>query len=337
MGGILNSEVHFVRAVNFASEFDLLGTSIYAHLSALPWVFSGQDMHSTSPDLQGIGRIYRHPRKMQGFANALIGKAFEYAVADLFNNIMEPYYSLIRRAIESAISTFVSDDLTRVSVDMDNLSCIRVAKGADAEALLDEFGRFRMLRDARRTLENVSGLYPGLEHKVDMIFCERYADPAYRLAVLTSLKSNPDELAPAKAGPDFQSYPIDLGITIASARRREVRFSSALGVPVVHLPLDVGPGARAWENAARIVNTALVEGERNAFLRYFRSLFRPNTPEHFWVEFLASRLQTELSFVNQEICGKLHGTPAERVVDVPVLLGAKRDVVYDLGFGVAAL
>jgi len=274
---------------------------------------------------------------MQGFANALIGKAFEYAVAELFNNAMEPYYSLIRQAIESAISTFVSGNLTRVTLDLDNICCVRVGKEwSDAEALLAEFGRFRMLRDARRTIESAGVLHPGLEHKVDVIFCERYADPAYRLAVLAQLKSNPDALAPAKAGLDFQNYPIDLGITIATERRREVRFSSALGVPVAHLPLDVGAGERAWHNAGTIVKSALVEGERNAFLKFFRSLFRPDTPEHFWVEFLATRLRTELSFVNQEICELLHGTPAERVIEVPVLLGADQDFVLDLGLQAAA-
>ena len=200
MNGILDSEIHFVHVANFASEFDLLGTSIYAHLSALPSVFSKPDLRSTSSTLQGYGRLYRHPRKMEGYASALIGRAFEYAVADLFNNFTEPYYSLIRQAIDSAISTFVSDNLTRVSIDTNRLSCVRVAKEcSNAEGLLAEFGRFRMLRDARRTIENAAFLYPGLEHKVDVIFCEMYADPAYRFAVLTSLKTNPNDLAPSIA------------------------------------------------------------------------------------------------------------------------------------------
>ena len=337
MNGIFDSEIHFVRVANFASEFDLLGTSIYAHLSALPGVFARQDLCSTSHTLQGIGRLYRNPRKMSGFANALVGKAFEYAVADLFNNFMEPYYSLICQGIESATSTFVSDKVTRVSIDMNRLSCVRVAKEcSNAEALLAEFGRFRMLRDARRTLESAARVYPGLEDKVDVIFCERDADPAYRFAVLTSLKSNPKALAPSNASQDFQTYPIDLAITIETARRREVRFNSVLGVPVVHLPLNVDAGVYAWENASKIVKRALVEGEKNAFLKFFQSFFRPDTPERYWVEFLAKRLEIDLNFVAQEICEILHGTPAERIVTVPVLLGAERDIVLDLGFGVAA-
>ena len=243
MSGIFDSEIHFVRVANFASEFDLLGTSIYAHLAALPSVFSRRDLRSTQPTLRGIGRLYRNPRKMTGYANALVGKAFEYAVADLFNNLMEPYYSLICQGIDSAVSTHVSDRVTRAGIDVNGLSCVRVAKEcSDAEAMLAEFGRFRMLRDARRSLENAARSYPGLEDKVDVIFCERYADPAYRFAVLTSLKSNPDALAPSNAGQDFQTYPLDLAITIETARRREVRFIPALGASVVHLPLNVDAG-----------------------------------------------------------------------------------------------
>ena len=136
--------------------------------------------------------------------------------------------------------------------------------------------------------------------------------------------------------PEFQTYPIDLAITRETARRRGVRIDSPLGAPIVHLPLDVDAGVYAWENASRIVKTALQEGDRSNFLNFFKSFFRPDTPERYWVEFLANRLQSDVNFVIQEICEILHGAPAERIVNVPVLLGAERDVVLDLGFVAAA-
>lgn len=337
MSGISDSRVHFVQVANFASEFDLLGTSIYAHLSALPHVFSRQDLLNVPHNMQGMGFLYTKPRKMGGFASALIGKAFEYAVADLFNNGMEPHCSLIRQAVEDAVSTFASDNLSRVRIDIDRLSCVRVAREcSDAEDLVAEFGRFRMLRDARCTVEYAVRRNPGLEHKVDMLFCERDDDPAYRLSVLASVKSNPAALAPAEAASDFQDYPIDLAITTESPKRRGVRFSPELRVPVVHLPLNVDAGVYAWQNAIRIVDKALAEGKKNGLLKFFQSFFRPGTPERYWVEFLADRLQTDLSFVTREIYETLHGAPAERIVNVPVLLGTEQDVVIDVPYGVAA-
>ena len=264
---------------------------------------------------------------MAGFSNAWIGKAFEYAVADLFNHRAEPYYSLIRQGIENAWATRVSPRVSKVSLDLDQLSCIRVAKeSADVEDLVSAFGRFRILEDARRGIENAAKVYPGLEDKVDVIFCEREDDPAFRFAVLASLKANGTAFSQDNV---LHTFPIDLGITVETPRYRGVRLSE--GVPVVHLPMDVASGIRVWELATEIVKKALLEGEKNALLRYFRRFFRQDTPEAYWVEFLANRLQVDLGYVVQELRQTLHQTPGERIVTVPVILGAEEDAVLDLG------
>jgi hypothetical protein len=329
--GVVDSEVHFLRVEGLASEFELLGTSILAHLSALPGLFSKGDLVGIAPTIQGLGLLFSKPRKMAGFSNAWIGKAFEYAVADLFNHQSEPHYSLIRQGIERTLETRVSPRVGKVSLDIDRLSCIRVAKeSADAEDLVAAFGRFRVLWDARRNIENAARMFPGLETKVDVIFCEREAEPARRFAVLASLKVNRTAFLQDNVRRDFLTFPLDLGITVETARYKDVRVYEELGVPVVHLPMDVASGVNVWGMATEIVKQALIEGEKNRLLQYFRRFFRPDTPENYWVEFLADRLQVELQYVIQDICQTLRQTPGERIVTVPVLLGAKRDVVLDL-------
>ena len=334
--GIVNSEVHLLRV---EPEFDLLGTSIYAHLSALPGLFSKPDLDLLGPlpTIRGIGGLYNRRRKMSGYANAWVGKAFEYAVAELFNRRMESYYSLICKGIDSAMSKLVSGRVSRVGPNIDCLSCVRVAKEcADAEDLTAEFGRFRMLRDARRGLGNTTRRHPELKNKVDIIFCERKADLPYRFAVLASLKIGRRWLVQDNVRQDFQAYPIDLAVTIETPRYRGVMFDKKLGVYVVYLPLEVPSGVYAWERATSIVQTALREGDKNAILRFFRKYFLPNTPEYHWTQLLADRLDVALRDVVQEIRQMLPQTPRERTEIFPVLLGAEKDTVLDLGVGVAA-
>ena len=240
--------------------------------------------------------------------------------------------TLIREGIDGTMSKLVSGKVSRVSLNIDGLSCVRVAKECVyAEDLIAGFGRFRILRDARRGLENTARMHPGLEDKIDIIFCERNADPAYRFAVLASLKYNPAAFAPGMAGLDFQIYPIDLAITIETPRRLGVRIDSALGVPIVHLPLNDDRSMYAWETATDIVQTALWEGERNAILRYFRKYFRPDTAEDYWIRFLADRLNADIRDVVQETHQMLPQASRERTEIIPVLLGVEKDTVLDLG------
>ena len=333
--GIVESKVHLLRV---GPEFGLLGTSIYAHLSALPGLFSKRDfaLLGPSPTIRGIGGLYNRRSKMSGYANKLVGKAFEYAVAELFNRRMEPYYSLIYEGIDRAKSLLVSNQVDRVGLDIDRLSCVRVAKEcADAEHLIAEFGRFRLLQDARRGLENAVHKYSGLEDKVDIIFCEREAEPAYRFAVLASLKIRRRGLVRHNVRRDFQAYPIDLAITIETPRYRGVMVDKELGVPVVYLPLEVPSGVYAWERATDIVEAALREGDKNAILQYFRKYFRPNTEAYRWTRFLADQLDVDIRYVVQDI-RKTLPQPSERTEIFPVLLGTGQDTVLDLGVGVAA-
>ena len=330
--GFVDSRVHFLRVERLASEFEVLGTSILAHLMALPGLFSKKDGVTISPTIQGLGLLFSKPRKMAGFSNAWIGKAFEYAVADLFNHQSEPYYSLIRQGIERALEMRVSPNVEKVRLDIDRLSCVRVAwESADAEDLVWVFGRFKTLEDARRSIHGAANKFQGLEYKVDVIFCDREAEiDRQQFVVLASLKVNRTAFLQDNVRRDFLTFPLDLGITVETARYKDVRVYEELGVPVVHLPMDVASGVNVWGMATEIVKQALIEGEKNRLLQYFRRFFRPDTPENYWVEFLADRLQVELQYVIQDICQTLRQTPGERIVTVPVILGAEEDAVLDL-------
>ena len=330
--GFVDSRVHFLRVEGLASEFEVLGTSILARLSALPGLFSPKDSIGIAPTIQGFGFLFSKPKKMDGFSYKWVGKAFEYAVADLFNHQSEPYYSLIRQGIENALKTLVSPKVGKVSLDIDRLSCIRVAKeSADTEDLVRAFGGFRLLQNASLTIGYTATKWPGLEDKVDVIFCEKDIEPVYRFAILANLKSNREAFSQDdKVHRDFVTYPLDLGITVETPKYKGVSIYQALRVPVVHLPVEVSSGVHVWGMATEIVKQALIEGEKNALLWFFKKFFKQNTPENYWVEFLAERLQVELQYVIQDIRQTLRQTLGERIVTVPVILGAKEDAVLEL-------
>jgi hypothetical protein len=330
---IVDSKVHLLRAGESTSEFEILGVSIIAHLLAIPRLFSRKDLvELPGSTIQWFGHLYRHPGKMSGYQQAWIGKAFEYAVAELFNNRSEPYWSLICGGIDAALSTRVSPRVNQVSLDIERLSCVRVSREcADAEDLKREFGRFRILRDARRSIDNAARTFPGLETKVDVLFCERETEEFRRFAVMASLKVNREEFLKDDVHQDFHSFPIDLGISIETAKYRGVIFDPGVGAYVAYLPMNVKLGIYAWKNASRIVGIALAEGQKNKLIQFFQGLFRPGTPENYWVEFLAKRLQVDIKDVAQEIRRTLRRAPRERITTVPVLLGAREDAVLDLG------
>ena len=314
-----------------ASEFDLPGMSIYAHLTALPGLFSRQGILGVPPTLQGIGSLYTKSCKGAGYRNAWISKVLEYAAADLFNHHVEPYRSLICQGVECAMSFLAPHRVNRLNFDFSDLSCVRVASEcAPAEHVTAGFGRFRLLRDPGRTLRYGARIYPGLEDKVDVIFWEREADPACRFAATASFGISQRRLVQDNVRGDFRTYPLDLAVTIETPEHRGVIFDEYLGLVVVYLPLRADAGVCAWENGTRIVNRTLVDGEKDGLSRYFASFFKPDAPERFWVDFLANRLQMSLASVALEICQVLHGMPAERIVPVPVLCGLEQDAVLDL-------
>ena len=325
----VDSEVHFLRAENFASKFELLGVSILAYLSAIPGLFEN-DIGGIRRTIKEYSDLFNRPEKDRfGYIKAWEGKAFEYAVAELFNNRSEPHYSLIFQGIEKALATIVSSKVSNKGLDIEQSSCIRVAKESpDAEYLRGAFGRFRILRDARRSIDNATKTFRGLEDKVDVLFCERGAEAASQFAILASLKLKRQRFSRS----NFDKFPIDLGITIGTAEYGEVRFDEKLGVHVIYLPLRADLSVIAWEEASRIVEAALSQGGRPLFLRFVRRYLEKSLriPEvSHWVDFLADRLQADIRDVAEEIRQLIH-PPRERIVTVPVLLGAKRDVVLDL-------
>ena len=330
--GFVDSRVHFLRVEGLASEFEVLGTSILAHLMALPGLFSKKAVVTIPPTIQGLGLLFSKPRKMAGFSNAWIGKAFEYAIAELFNSRSEPYYSLVRQGIERALEMRVSPKVEKVRLDIDRLSCIRVAwDSADAEDLVKVFGRFKTLEDARRSIHGAANKFLGLEYKIDVIFCDREAEIDHQQYVVSaSLKVNRTAFLRDNVRQDFRIFPLDLGITVETPRYKGVRVYEELEVPVAHLPMEVSSGVHVWRMTTEIVKQALIEGEKNALLWFFKKFFKQNTPENYWVEFLADRLQVELQYVIQDIRQTLHQTPGERIVTVPVILGSDEDAVLEL-------
>jgi hypothetical protein len=333
--GIVDSEVRLVRSPPLASEYDVLGTAVLAHLMALR--FGGV---IAKKDLKGLAhhtiRMYGHlysanARRMTGYRQSWIGKAFEYAVTELFNRRSEPFWTLMRTGIERAVETHRGSRVKVVGIDLDRLSCIRVSKECDDTSdLVREFGSFRILQDARTSLEGAARRLPGLEEKVDALFCERETE-APRFTVTASLKVNREAFLSESVRRDFRQLPLDLGITVETARYREVRFDEEIGTHIVHLPMNVAKEIAAWEKATLIVERALVEGEKNKFLRWLTQWFRPNESGHRWVMFLADRIETEIDKVLQDIEQELTQMPILRSAQMPVLLGPEADAVLELG------
>jgi hypothetical protein len=331
---IVDSDVQLVKSGNLASEFDVLGTAILAHLMALRFggVIARRDLNGLAHHtIHMYGRLYfAHARRMIGYRQSWIGKAFEYAVTDLFNRRSEPFWTLIRTGLDRAVSTIRSSRVNVVDIDVDRVSCIRVSKECqDTADLIREFRSFRILQSARLSLEGAALRFPGLEDKVDVLFCERHAEGP-RFAVTGSLKVNRQAFLSDNVRRDFKEMPLDLGITIESPRYRDVRFDEEIGAHIVYLPMNVAQEIRAWERATAIVEKALEEGERAGLIRWVINWFRPDEPGHYWVNFLADRIELDLDQVLEEIRGTLSDTPVVRSATVPVLLGPAEDAVLDL-------
>lgn len=332
--GIVDSDVQLIQSPKFASEFDVLGMAIQAHLLALR--FGGFIRRS---DLEGLARhtirMYGHlysanSRRMIGYRQAWVGKAFEYAVTELANRRSEPYWTLIRAGIDQAVCTNKGSRVRTVDIDIDRLTCIRVCKEcADVGDLIQEFRAFRILRDARVSLEGAAQRFPGLEEKVDVLFCERDQEGP-RFAVTASLKVNREAFLSDRVRRDFQQFPLDLGITVETPRYREVRFDAEVGAHIVHLPMHMNKEIDAWEITTTIVEQALLEGERAPLVRWVIRFFRSDTPGHFWLNFLADRLEVEMDNLLDEIKETLSESPLIRSAVVPVLLGPREDAVLDL-------
>jgi hypothetical protein len=274
------------------------------------------------------GNLYSHAQRMAGYHQSWIGKSFEYAVADFFNRRFEPFWTLIRTGIDRAVSIHRSSRVRVVDIDIDRLSCIRVCKECqDSREIIREFRAFRILRDARTTLESAAKRYPGLEAKVDVLFCERESDGP-RFTVTASLKVNRQSFLTESVRRDFTALPLDLGITVGTPRFLGTDFEKKIGTQIVYLPMNV-PGIEAWENATAIVKNALVVRKKPWLIRWALRMFRRYTPGHYWVEFLADRLDNEIDQVVDDIRANLSEKPLMRTAQLPVLLGPVDDVAQE--------
>jgi hypothetical protein len=328
---ITQSQVYLISSNNYSNHYEVLGSAILSHLLA---IFYGRVISQTAQNvlnsrtIHSYGILYANIKNINGYRYAWMGKAFEYAVAELFNSRKEPYYSLIIEGIEKSIDERINSNIRKTEIDIDKINCVLVCKESeDTGKLVTEFGNFRTLRDARYSLRGVADRYQYFEHKVDAIFCQ--ANPSNRsFAVTSSLKVNRASLNDNPAINDFRSLPLDIAITLESPRFKGVKIYEKLGVFVVHLPMNIEREIAAWNNAMMIVERALLEGERSSFIRFFEGFFRSGTPENHWIGFLASRIHSEIDDVISEIRSMVNET--ERKVIVPTMFGLREDASLDL-------
>jgi hypothetical protein len=323
---IQNSKIYLISSKDISNPFEVLGSAILSHLLA---IFYGGILSRinisvlNTKTIHSYGLLYSNIRKNNGYKNAWIGKAFEYAVAELFNKRQEPYYSLIRLGIEKSIHR----RNRQAKIDIDSLSCILVAKESDnSSSLIKEFGKYRTLRDARFSLQGISNRYQEFECKVDALFCEENSSER-KFAITSSLKLNRTAFQKDNVINDFKSLPLDIAITIATRQFKEVNFSEKLDTFIIHLPMNITSEISAWDNATRIVEQALLEGQKNSFIRFFQGLFRAGTPENYWVDFLSNRLDREIESVIEDMRNLLNDE--EREIIIPTMFGPQRDASLD--------
>lgn len=331
---IVESRVQMVSSAPLAAPVEVLGAGILAHLLALHFgvLGRGEKQLLACHTIRSYSLVYGNVRRMAGYRNAWLGKAFEYAVVELYNRRAEPYYSLIQRGLAQTIESRVSKRVKSVTIALDRLSCVRVAKEAiDSENLIEHFGRFRILEDARRSLKSATSQYADLHTKVDLLFCDRANAVAQQFAVTASVKVNRESFLTLPVQRDFSELPLDIAISLSTARYREVGYEKHIPVPVVYLPLDdVDNEMVAWTTATQIVEKALLEADRNVLIRWFVGFFKRGSAENYWVEFLANRMEMDILALIEEIRGVLKDRVFDRVTSLPVLLGTDDDAVIDL-------
>jgi hypothetical protein len=202
-----------------AEEFEFLGISVLAHLRALIHgnIFAQLDLgdlkHQT---LKSLGHLYNKPKILDTFKHKMVGKAFEYAIADLFQRRKNPYYAVICEAIDIVISKKKKPAARAVTLgNMEDLSYVRVACEAVDAANLSDFDSFKIVQQANLGIGGAIRKYPSLREKVDSIFCDRHTgEPHRRFAVLASLKTNPNDFWPSKFRVDCS---VDIGVTISTS------------------------------------------------------------------------------------------------------------------------
>jgi hypothetical protein len=328
---ITQSQVYLISSNNYSNHYEVLGSAILSHLLA---IFYGGVISQTAQNvlnsrtIHSYGILYANIRNINGYRYAWMGKAFEYAVAELFNSKKEPYYSLILEGIEKSIDERINSNIRKTEINIDKINCVLVCKeNENTGKLVEEFGNFRTLRDARCSLRGVAGRYKYFEHKVDAIFCQEDSS-SRNFAVTSSLKVNRASLNNSPAINDFRSLPLDIAITLESPRFRGVKFYENLGVFVIHLPMNIEREIAAWNNAMTIVERALLEGERNGLLRFFEGFFKSGTPENHWIGFLANRIHFEIDDVISEVRSMVN--EKERKIITPTMFGLREDASLDL-------
>lgn len=328
--GIVDTCVLVVHPKALAPEFDILGISILSHLIALPQLFSKEEI-IYEPTIRFYGQLLSRPNRRLGFLYGWVGKAFEYAVAELFNSKQEPHYSLIYHAIKSTLDKKISGHVSKISIDIDNLICVRVAKECpNALKLKEDFGHIRLLERANTTIKRITEIYPDLEKKVDVVFCDKDYKARKRFGILASLKVTRERLFDHDSCEAFENNPLHFAISVAAGEFEGVKYDPRIGCDVVYLSLNAAPAHYSWVRATKIVDQALIEGNRNALIRYFVALFKPDDVANAWVEILANNLQTDIRELIQIVREKINLPPLERFITVPVLAGAEADATVDL-------
>lgn len=324
---VTDTEVQLIRTPNVTDPYSAIGISIYALLQALCRGGVLRQKMDTMRDqsIRSYGLAMK-PR-MPYYRNSWFGKAFEYAVVEVFNGRRGGFWEIICNCIDQArVSLAGSAKIT--DFDVENAECARVSSETrDSREMLGKLGHFKCLRDARTRIDTVAREMSGLEHKVDLLFYEPEATMP-RFGIMAQVKSSRRALLTETSKRAFREFPLDIAITMETKRIKRVRFEDSLGVYVAHLPMQLDEATNAWNTATEIVTEALEQGDRSRLLRKFLAWFKPGTPACYWVEFLAERLEIDIHYVIDEIENDVQSE--HRELYVPTIGDVELDTSLDL-------
>ena len=195
---IVDAPVHLVKAGD-NEERVILGVFLLAHLKSLlsGCAFWRKIVEKISHlSLQTLGAIYTEEHE-----STLVGKAFEIAIAELFQRQHGHCRRAIIEGLEIAVKKRKSPRVKLVCLgDPSQLACVHVAWPEGDRNRLTDVESFKLITKATWGIGYAMSEIPRLAKKVDAIFCDRNSqEPHKRFAVLASLKTNPDAFQPCNS------------------------------------------------------------------------------------------------------------------------------------------
>jgi hypothetical protein len=324
---ITEAPVHLIQA-NEEDEYKFLGVCLWAHLQCLlhASIFNAEVMSHRPLTLKYLSNVFD-----PNYEARILGKAFEYAVAELFNRKMEPCWSKIHDGLQIAIQKLVRKKVAQKSLgDSDQILCVRVAIDVRGVERLTDLQSFKLIQKANTGIGGALRNDDTVRRKVDAVFCERHSDqPHDRFGALASFKSNPEDFWPGK----FAYNEIDIGITLSTHDFKDVAmWRDDISRPVVYLEMCIDPRIHGWKSASHLVFSALQTGERRRFFDRISRLWYAligREPFDKWIDFLAYELETELPELVEKVEKQLSGKPAQRTILVPTIGAGVVDYCID--------